>query len=401
MMRILMLIAAALVCWIVAKISRADASQALLPAAEAQLESARKEYEQALDNAEKLNAQKTAEFESLCAKINEVEKKLDAQKREALRLENLSAEVSQGKAVCAELSLEFARAFPAAAEPAVSASEIFYAFKKNLNEYFDGLKNPLSEVPVAATAVRDSQKLYGRSFRVGALRYFVSEDRAGFLGADNALYGEEYASQIKEFAKTKSGKIPADTSFGELLLRERSQMDIPTQIEKGGVWLVPILILGALSLVAAIVKFVQIALFPRSAYLKDGSLAKPFDSLASAIDAADGSQEKEDAAFVEISRASARLKYGISLLSITAAVAPLFGLLGTVSGIIKTFADLSAAADQSRRISDGIAEALITTEYGLIVAIPALILAALLSQMAGNRISPLREFARIRIGGGK
>ena len=221
------------------------------------------------------------------------------------------------------------------------------------------------------------------------------------MGADNALYGEEYAPQIKEFAKTKSGKIPADTSFGELLLRERSQMDILTQIEKGGVWLVPILILGALSLVAAIVKFVQIALFPRSAYLKDGSLAKPFDSLASAIDAADGSQEKEDAAFVEISRASASLKYGISLLSITAAVAPLFGLLGTVSGIIKTFADLSAAADQSRRISDGIAEALITTEYGLIVAIPALILAAWLSGMAGNRISPLREFARIRIGGGK
>ena len=91
-------------------------------------------------------AQKTAEFESLCAKINEVEKKLDVQKREALRLESLSAEVSQGKAVCAELSLEFARAFPTATEPAVSASEIFYAFKKNLNEYFDGLKNPLYDV---------------------------------------------------------------------------------------------------------------------------------------------------------------------------------------------------------------------------------------------------------------
>ena len=70
----------------------------------------------------------------------------------------------------------------------------------------------------------------------------------------------------------------------------------------------------------------------------------------------------------------------LSVPSITATVSPLLGLLGTVSGIIKTFADLSANSSQAGDISDGIGEALITTEYGLIVAIPALIANALISR---------------------
>ena len=58
------------------------------------------------------------------------------------------------------------------------------------------------------------------------------------------------------------------------------------------------------------------------------------------------------------------------------AAAPLLGLLGTVSGMVKTFESLSGrAGDQSMEgLARGISEVLVATESGLAVAIPALLL---------------------------
>lgn len=65
----------------------------------------------------------------------------------------------------------------------------------------------------------------------------------------------------------------------------------------------------------------------------------------------------------------------LTFLSITAAVAPLLGLLGTVWGLIHSFMDISAAGEADiATVAPGIAEALITTLAGMIVAIPALIM---------------------------
>ncbi len=65
-------------------------------------------------------------------------------------------------------------------------------------------------------------------------------------------------------------------------------------------------------------------------------------------------------------------------------VAPLAGLLGTVSGMLLTFSGLanSSAAKPLEKISAGVSEALITTQAGLVIAIPAAILTALLISQA-------------------
>jgi biopolymer transport protein TolQ len=65
----------------------------------------------------------------------------------------------------------------------------------------------------------------------------------------------------------------------------------------------------------------------------------------------------------------------LSILSSSAAVAPLLGLFGTVWGLVHSFMRISETgiADIAT-IAPGIAEALITTLAGLIVAIPALIM---------------------------
>lgn len=75
-------------------------------------------------------------------------------------------------------------------------------------------------------------------------------------------------------------------------------------------------------------------------------------------------------------------RFGSTIL-VLAAVGPLLGLLGTVTGMIATFDVITEfGTGNPKLLSGGISEALITTELGLIVAIPALLLGNLLSGWA-------------------
>lgn len=70
----------------------------------------------------------------------------------------------------------------------------------------------------------------------------------------------------------------------------------------------------------------------------------------------------------------ADLEQNLNLLGTIAAIEPLLGLLGTVTGMIQTFSVISTSGiGNPLLLSGGIAEALITTAAGLIVAIPALV----------------------------
>lgn len=81
----------------------------------------------------------------------------------------------------------------------------------------------------------------------------------------------------------------------------------------------------------------------------------------------------EAAAREEISR----LERGIPVLEIIFTIAPMLGLIGTVSGLVRIFSSLGTgsaeSASQAREIAQGIAEAMNTTIAGLVVAVPALI----------------------------
>ena len=87
-------------------------------------------------------------------------------------------------------------------------------------------------------------------------------------------------------------------------------------------------------------------------------------------------------------------------MAITAAAAPLLGLLGTVTGMIKTFNLITIfGTGDAKSLSSGISEALVTTELGLIVAIPALILHGVLSRMTKEKIAALEQTALSFVNG--
>jgi len=83
------------------------------------------------------------------------------------------------------------------------------------------------------------------------------------------------------------------------------------------------------------------------------------------------------------------------LVSTLVVAAPLLGLLGTVTGMIETFTSLSEGAFYARTggISGGIAEALYSTQFGLTVAIPGIIIGRILRR---RQQTILTELAKIK-----
>ena len=88
-----------------------------------------------------------------------------------------------------------------------------------------------------------------------------------------------------------------------------------------------------------------------------------------------------------------RLNSDIKTVSVLAAIAPLLGLLGTVGGMISTFAVISQfGTGNAKALASGISEALITTQTGLIVAVPGLFLASYLNRKSSKYKERMQRF---------
>lgn len=93
-----------------------------------------------------------------------------------------------------------------------------------------------------------------------------------------------------------------------------------------------------------------------------------------------------------ILKESPKIQSGLSLLKIIAMVAPLLGLLGTVTGMIIVFQAITIyGAGDPKAMAGGISSALVTTVLGLIVAIPTLLLHTMLSVKAKKLVHILEE----------
>jgi len=105
----------------------------------------------------------------------------------------------------------------------------------------------------------------------------------------------------------------------------------------------------------------------------------------------------EDIVAESILHESGRLDRFGSMILVVAAVAPLLGLLGTVTGMIATFDIITEfGTGDPKLLSGGISIALVTTELGLIVAIPVLLLGNLLSGWA-ERIKDSMEHSALHL----
>jgi biopolymer transport protein ExbB len=203
---------------------------------------------------------------------------------------------------------------------------------------------------------------------------------------------------------TKSGSIPVDGTMGKALEVEANEDTMLDTIKKGGLVGHCILGLGVISLLIVIFKLLQIIRFPVPSRNAINAIIdclvtdrkEEAERLAKELPGMSGDMVRtgvkqfyekrkvlEEALFEKLMGIKPHLDKFLPFLGLTAAVAPLMGLLGTVLGIIKTFQSMVLyGTGNAKNFSAGISEALITTAEGLIVAIPVLVLHGLMKSLA-------------------
>lgn len=107
-------------------------------------------------------------------------------------------------------------------------------------------------------------------------------------------------------------------------------------------------------------------------------------------EALDGDAAKRDA-FVEVQSGIliAKLRHRLYYLSVVVTMAPLLGLLGTISGMITSFSIFNVESGQAVAITGGVGEALVATAFGLCVAIVALAVHAYFTQRLDRIITDM------------
>jgi biopolymer transport protein ExbB/TolQ len=110
-----------------------------------------------------------------------------------------------------------------------------------------------------------------------------------------------------------------------------------------------------------------------------------------------GADAFNDAVDSELSRVQKEIERGTSLLGTLGNNAPFIGLLGTVIGVIEAFREFGAGASKAAmgNVMGGIAEALIATAIGLLVAIPAVVAYNVFRGRVKDAVTNCQMLARI------
>jgi biopolymer transport protein ExbB len=189
-----------------------------------------------------------------------------------------------------------------------------------------------------------------------------------------------------------------DVTRGGILGLLVQSKTIKDRIEDGGIVGYCIIALGALGLLMAIWRFVGLSSDSRkvTAQLKRDSAST--DNPLGRVLAAYESNQAADTETLELKLSEAALKEmpgltkGLLFIKVISVVAPLMGLLGTVTGMIKTFQVITLyGAGDPKLMAGGISQALMTTVLGLVVAIPMVLLHTVVSGQSRKIINILQS----------
>lgn len=211
------------------------------------------------------------------------------------------------------------------------------------------------------------------------------------------------------------GALPIDPTLGNARKIEATQETFLEHVRKGGPVMVPIFALAAAALLVALFKWLSLSFVrtpsrKRLAELLQAVEARDEEAArrrASEIPGPVGRMLRagvehireprelvEEVLYEHVLTARLKLQRMLPFIAICAASAPLLGLLGTVTGIINTFKMITVfGSGDVKSLSGGISEALITTKFGLIVAIPSLLLHAFLSRKARGVVGRMESAA--------
>ncbi|MFK7911202.1 MAG: MotA/TolQ/ExbB proton channel family protein, partial [Akkermansiaceae bacterium] len=227
--------------------------------------------------------------------------------------------------------------------------------------------------------------------------------------------------EIKTVIGGGEAALSIDVTGGKALALASIESDPWDIFRKGGFWIWPILGIALFSAICGVIKFTQIIRIrtPEGdwvtrilAALRSGDQSEAEAIAGRAVHPVSGVVKQclgyvkagpdvvEEVLYEQLIGVQNKLQSWLPFIAVTAATAPLLGLLGTVSGMIRTFNIITVSGTgDAKPLAGGISEALVTTLFGLVVAIPALIIHALLSRRCQGIIQNTEKLGLTLVNG--
>lgn len=273
---------------------------------------------------------------------------------------------------------------------------------------------------------RSGEEISGKILTLGnfSAAYRILEETGFLLYSDTSrglfalskLPPNRMVKKINAYMNGESEDVPIDISKGAALRQLTHRLSLVEQIPKGGPIVWPIIAIAVLAFLIVLERVryllrtnIDIERFvdtlhgfatrwewDKCAALCEQERKKSIPKvLLAGINNRNMSREDLENVLQEaILNEIPKLERFLSTLGMLAAIAPLLGLLGTVTGMINTFHVITYyGTGDPRMMSGGISEALVTTMLGLSVAIPIMLSHTLLSRKVENIIAQMEEKA--------
>jgi biopolymer transport protein ExbB len=257
--------------------------------------------------------------------------------------------------------------------------------------------------PFTASVVKpDGSRAETNVLRIGPFTALTSEGH--YLNYENGVLqqlpvqpGSGVITQARDFMAGQGNVVVVDPSRGNLLALLAQTPDLKARIAQGGLVGYIILSLGGIGLLVALWKLmttitVELSVRKQLRQPQQAHSNNPLGRVMQAGESGRTTDETELRVDEALLKEAPILERGLTLLKLVAAVAPLLGLLGTVTGMIGTFQSITLfGTGDPKLMAGGISQALMTTVLGLCVAIPLLFCHSLLAARSRRLLQLLQQ----------
>jgi len=209
-----------------------------------------------------------------------------------------------------------------------------------------------------------------------------------------------YTDSAADIVEATTGPVTfgLDGTRGSILALLVESPTLRDKVDQGGIVGYSILGLGVIGLLIAFMRWLSLSNASRKVNAQLKSDTASTDNPLGRVLAAYEANKNADTETIELKLSEAALKEmpeltkGLLMIKVISVVAPLMGLLGTVTGMIKTFQVITLyGAGDPKMMAGGISQALVTTVEGLVVAIPMVLIHTVVSGQSRKIVNILES----------
>jgi biopolymer transport protein ExbB len=278
--------------------------------------------------------------------------------------------------------------------------KLWFSFQQEMTETGKVARFPATVIAVGGGQREQQVVRVGPFNAVSEGQYLQYLPETGKLAELGRQPGRRHLASAAALEAARAGLVgfSIDPSRGSILSLLIQTPDRRERIDQGGPIGYVTIVLGVFGFLLGVYRLVYMGLVGRKVRAQIDQpridMGNPLGRVLSVYD----QNQSADTETLELKldeailKETPQLERGNGMIKLISVIAPLLGLLGTVTGMIKTFQVMTLfGSGDPKLMASGIAEALVTTMIGLMVAIPLTFLHALVASRSKSLIQILEE----------